>query len=85
MSTNISTTAAVVVIIAFMFSLVVQAKESDREARASRSKTRSEEVWKAVFQTAFQTTGGNFIAAALAAAAAVQADDAARRADTNKG
>lgn len=81
MSTNISTAAtAVVVIIAFMFSLVVQAKESDREARASRSKTRSEEVWKAVFQTAFQTTGGNFIAAALAAETAVRADKAARAA-----
>lgn len=76
MSTNISTAAtAVVVIIAFMFSLVVQAKESDR----ARSKTRSEVVWEAVFQTAYKTTG-NFIAAALSASAAVQADDATRRA-----
>ena len=40
MSTNISTaTTAVVIIIAFMFSLVVQAKESDRETRASRLAT----------------------------------------------
>ena len=73
-----------IIVVAFILSLVVQARESDREARASRFKTRSEEVWEAVFQTAFQTTGGNFIAAALAASAAVQADDAARR-TTNKG
>ena len=40
MSTNISTaTTAVVIIIAFMFSLVVQARESDREACTSRLTT----------------------------------------------
>lgn len=77
MSSTFAVAVAVAVVIGFMASLVVQARESDREARASRSKTRSDRVWEAVFQTASRETG-NFIVACLAAEAAVRADKAAR-------
>lgn len=76
-----STTTFVIaglIVVAFILSLAVQARESDREARASRSKTRSEDIWGTVFETVSKKTGGNFIAACLAASAAVQADEAAR-------
>ena len=78
-----STTTFVIaglIVVAFILSLVVQARESDREARASRSKTRSECIWESVFQTTSKATGGNFNAACLAAESAVRADKAARAA-----
>ena len=71
---------AVLVVVAFVVSLAVQARERDREARASRSKTRSDYIWESVFQTTSKATGGNFIAACLAAETAVRADKAARAA-----
>ena len=71
---------ASLVVIGIIASLLIQVRESDREARASRSKTRSDYIWEAVYQTASQTTGGNFIAACLAAESAVRADKAARAA-----
>lgn len=69
---------AVLVVVAFVVSLAVQARESDREARASRFSTRSDRLWGTVFQTVSKETGGNFIAACLAAEAAVRADKEAR-------
>ena len=71
---------AVVIVVGIITSLVVQAKGSDREARASRFSTRSDRLWGTVFQTVSKETGGNFIAACLAAESAVRADKAARAA-----